>query len=424
MLPRRIVFWALALCALLTSAALGASLAGGGHILAATSRVLNQDPIRLIQVGDRKVSRTTVDNTRDLIGAIESSRPGDTIFMAPGVYDGFKLGKLAFDGTVTVTSADPNKPAVFTDFRLNGVQGLTFTNLEFHATQGSFSFEVKNGENVHFDRVHFHGSLDGDSSNDPSGLGFSGSKNISVTNSEFQQLARGLAISSSEGITVSGNKFHDLRLDGMNFAQVGDVRILNNAFRNFRPDADDHPDAIQFWTSGTTTPSHDIVISGNVIMRGEGAYIQGIFLRDQLGTLPYERVTISDNLIVGTGYNGIRVNGVKNLILSNNELVTFAGDNNTFLLIKKGAGIEATGNRATIISFEDSTDVVQRGNQISGAVHDMGEGAIRNWLQANPEAAAAASLLPVVVTPEVPVEFDPAILSGFHTTLFGAFDFA
>jgi hypothetical protein len=40
-------------------------------------------------------------------------------------------------------------------------------------------------------------------------------------------------------------------------------------------------DAIQFWTRNTKVAAHDISVTGNVIERGKGEAIQGIFFRDQ-----------------------------------------------------------------------------------------------------------------------------------------------
>ena len=256
-----------------------------------------------------------VNSTAGLVSAMKSAVAGDIIKLAPGTYSGLNVGNLSYGSGITITSADPNKVAIITDFSLSKVKGVTFNNLEMVALDhpdliakniNFYAFKVAGSDNVHFDNISFHGSLDGNAQNDVLGLQIRDSSNVSVTNSEFQQLNRGLAIGTSQNVRVEGNEVHHLRSDGFNFAQLSNAKILNNSFHSFTPVKGDHPDAIQFWTTSTKVASKDILISGNLIVRGDGEYTQGIFMRDETGVLPYERVTISDNLIVGTGWSGLR----------------------------------------------------------------------------------------------------------------------
>lgn len=398
------------------------------------------------------MSDIVVDSTAGLSSALRAAQDGDVIKLAPGVYDGLAIKNVNFEQGVTITSLDPEKFAVLTDFSVKNASGITFRQLEMATidraeavAKGSsgWAFQVRDSEHITFDRVRVHGSLDNDASNDVHGLNILESKHISVIGSEFQQLGRALAFGAGEYIKVAGNNAHDLRTDGFDFAEVGHVEITGNTLRNFRPAEGDHPDAIQFWTTGTKTASHDILISHNVIMKGEGMGTQGIFLRDQGGALPYERVTISDNLVVGTGYNAIRVNGAKDLTLLRNELVSFAGDYKTTLLIQATDGLVAHGNRAIAMSFGDSTNVVQDGNVTTDFVGDLGAKAIQGWLRANPAAdVTAQDLLPidfqvdpsfqpvagsfadaVAAPPPEALSAGQAFFLEFGHTLFGNFDF-
>jgi hypothetical protein len=49
------------------------------------------------------------------------------------------------------------------------------------------------------------------------------------------------------------------------------------------------------------------VISGNTILRGSGQPMQGIFMRDEVGSAPYQHVTVTNNLVVGSMFHGITV---------------------------------------------------------------------------------------------------------------------
>lgn len=387
--------WALALITLLVTASGGIAIASSDRASNAITQ-LWASGARVIRASDTPASGGgQVTSTEELISALKSARGGETILLAPGVYSGLKF-KIAptFVAPVTITSADPARPATITDFTLVGVEGLHFRKLVLQAldhpdkiaNDGSFvAFKIARGNDVTFDTVSVRGSLDGNPSNDVSGIQIRNSRNIRVVNSEFQQLERALAVGQTKGVTVSNNRVHDIRSDGFNFAEVTDVELVGNVMWNFLPIAKDHPDAIQFWTSRTTTPSQDIKIASNVVHRGVGAYTQGIFLRDQLGTLPYERVTITDNLVIGTGYNGLRITGAVDLTIDDNELVTFAGDNNTFFLVKKADRFTARNNRATAISIDESTNVVQQGNKVTKPVKDKGRAALTQWISRHPD---------------------------------------
>lgn len=386
---RRLVHAGLALCVVTTGVAAIVGVSGGGRVQAATEHLRESAGFRLARLVNSGSDRISVAGPEDLRSALGSAKPGDTLLLAPGTYAGLpaKNISLKFDKPITITSADPANPAVFTSFTLRNVQGLTFKNLELNATVQKFSFGVVNSSDVTFDHVHVHGSLDNDSSNDPSGLGFQRSARITVINSEFQQLNRALSVSVCQEIKISGNHLHDIRSDGIDMAQVSKVEISRNIFRNFRPVGSDHPDAIQFWTRNTTEPSRDVLISDNLIMKGEGAYTQGIFLTDQIKSNPYERITVTNNLILGTGYNALRIHNTTDLTVANNELVSFAGDNNTFLLIKGVDRVTATGNRATIVSILNATNVTDKGNVRTRFVKDSGRAALQKWLGPRPEIA-------------------------------------
>jgi len=341
----------------------------------------------------------TVDNVAALKSALKSAQSGDTIVLAPGTYSGVEFEGVSFPGGVTITSADPGQKAVLTNFNISNAQGLTFTNLELLAQKpANFAFIIRGSSNITFDHVSVHGSLDGDSGNDANGLQFLNNKNVAVTNSEFQQLARGAAFGMSSNVNVASNYVHDIRSDGFDFAEVSNVRVTDNVLKSFSPAPKDHPDAIQFWTAGTKTASQDILISGNLIMRGEGTgSMQGIFMGDELGALPFTRVTVANNLIVGTGYNAVRIHGAKDLTLTNNELVSNPGqENRTFMLIQKADGVTATGNKAISIGFDRVTNLTQDDNKTTKPVDDHGQGALKAWGANHPVAAPHAA-------PEAPV---------------------
>ena len=84
------------------------------------------------------------------------------------------------------------------------------------------------------------------------------------------------------------------------------MTIDGNSFTSFHPHGNDHPDAIQFWTSNITGVTHDVSITNNTFTRGDGAPVQGIFVKDE-DFQGYRNVTITGNAVVGELYNGIYV---------------------------------------------------------------------------------------------------------------------
>lgn len=403
-----------------------------------------RDAVQLFwRVKGTRLSTVEVNDTAGLVSALRGAAAGDVIRLAPGVYSDFSLKGVSFDSNVTITSADPANRAVLADFTIARVVGVTFTNLEFATPSdvaskggGYWAFNVLDSRDIHFDRISVHGSLDNDASNDVQGISIRNSSHVSVTNSEFQQLERALAVGSVDYINVSGNNVHDLRSDGFDFAEVSFVEVRGNVLSDFHPVQRDHPDAIQFWTGGTTKASHDIVVAGNVILRGDGEGSQGIFFRDQTNKLPFERVTISDNLLVNTGYNAIATNGMKGVTISNNVLITNVGADKTWLLVRNSDGVVATGNRASSIGFDNVKDLTDKGNTITKGVTDLGSADIKAWLQANPSVSAAATdqlrallandvSLNEVPPFVIPADFDPGAVivdvsrySGFNDFLF------
>ena len=276
------------------------------------------------------MSTITVTNTAMLTQALNSAHSGDTIQLAAGTYSGLKISNVNIPGGVTITSLDPAHKAMVTNFSVANSSGLNFSNLEFLANGAAngADFLVSGSQNISFSNDVFHGVSNTNLAIDADGLGIGGSSNISITNSEFYGLGHGAIIGSSSNVTVSGNTFHDIKVHGLDFSEVHGVTVSNNSFTNFYPGAIDHPDAIIFFTYGGAKASSDIVVDGNVVTRGVGAAIQGIFMRDVTGTQPFQNVTISNNTLVGTGYNGIAVEGGHNVTVTGNTVQSFTGGSN------------------------------------------------------------------------------------------------
>ena len=116
----------------------------------------------------------------------------------------------------------------------------------------------------------------------------------------------------------------------MNFAQVERVRIEANHIHDFNRvlESPDHADMIQFWTNGTTSPSSDITIRGNILNSGAGWFTQSIFMRNELvdsgkaeAEMFYRNVIIEDNVIINAHLHGISVGETAGLKIANNTVI-------------------------------------------------------------------------------------------------------
>ena len=231
-----------------------------------------------------------VSTVAALQSALGHAQAGDSVLL-PGTYSGVSISNLNISGSgVTIGSQNAANPAVLTGLQISGSTGLNFTNLDVIGT-GSSAYaysNVTNSTNVSFSNMLFEGT-NATAVNDSGGLSIQNSNGISVTNSTFEQLGQmAIAAGSDNGVTITGNAFFDLGEDGIDSAGTSNITISGNSFTDFVWTPAMHPDAIQFWTAGTTGSAQNITITNNIITRGPGMTTQGIFMTDNNGgTQPF-----------------------------------------------------------------------------------------------------------------------------------------
>jgi cell division septation protein DedD len=300
------------------------------------------------------MSSIVISSQTQLDAAMSKATGGETFLLAAGSYN-LKLYNKSFSSPVTVTSLDSGNPARIGATTLSNVSNLTLKNLELGfslpagaQTEGPSMVKATGGGNIVVDGCYIHGSLDNNPSNDGFGVWFNSVDGVTVTNNKFEQLGRGGQFFGVSNLTVSNNDVREIRTDGFDFSGVDHVAIEKNYFTNFRPVSGDHPDAIQFQTAGSTSSSTDVVIRNNVIETGSGGGMQGIFMRDEAGTLPYKRVSIENNIVIGKNMpNGITVSHGENVTLRNNTVISPTDDANpVWIRIESVTGLNASGNVA------------------------------------------------------------------------------
>ncbi|HEX7944658.1 MAG TPA: right-handed parallel beta-helix repeat-containing protein [Phenylobacterium sp.] len=332
------------------------------------------------------MSTITVNNTAGLQSAINAAASGDVIKLAAGDYAWFKIEGKNFAGSgITITSADPTHAAKLAGFLVNNSQGVNFQGLELVVGPTSDNpYQVLNSARVNLDHLNVHGSMDGNAQNDAGAMLIRGSKDVVVSNSEFQQVHFGVSHVDDSGLTIKGNNFHDIRTDAVRGGGTSHITIANNYFANFHPVAGDHGDAIQFWTSNTSTSATDINVTGNVIVRGTGGAMQGVFMRDESTVLPYQNVTINDNLIVGAMNNGIMVAGGQHITISNN-VVSALPDQKSAITVQRVDDVTLLNNKATAIYATTSvTGLHETNDTLIGESMDGGRAVQTAYMLAHP----------------------------------------
>lgn len=323
----------------------------------------------------------SVNSVTQLTSALSTAKSGDVIQLAAGTYSGVILSNINIAGNVTIKSADPLHQAVLTDLAVKGSSGLTFTGLNLNNPNAAVTdaFQVCKSSNIVLDHLKVQGPNNIGSGNEVSLMMVRDSSNVTVKDSDFSNGLHGLSLLNNTGVTIANNLFHNLRTDGIHGGGNSNISIAQNTFTNFYPAAGDHPDAIQLWTDNTTTSATNISITDNLVVRGSGSAIQGVFMRDISGTLPFKNVTITGNMFAGTMFNGISVDHVSGGTIANNTVAGYVGEP-AYITATNSTGIALSNNAATAYSGVFQNAVGTSGNTLIQGSLDIGISQVSTWL--------------------------------------------
>ena len=270
-----------------------------------------------------------VSNQAQLTSAVKNAGGGDTITLASGTYSGFTVNDLS---NVTITSADPGRPATINQFHLRGASNVEFKNLKLDyepSKSGTTPFWIENSDDVSFVNLDIVGHNRG-SYGDGIGLRIKSSDDVVVRDSDITGFRNGMYASNSKNLDVIDNDFQAMSNDGMLLAGMNDVLIQGNDFRNMKsPPNQKHKDSIQFMTSSSEPGSQNVVIRGNVIENKEVSH--GIFLTNTASSY-HRNILIEDNLVRGNQVHGISVNHGDGVTIRDNVVQKIAGGSNTPLI--------------------------------------------------------------------------------------------
>jgi hypothetical protein len=293
------------------------------------------------------ITVVTVSNAQELQAALASASGEAEIVLQAGDYGRLDLYDARdtyakFAQQVTIRSADPDNPASFSSMSLRGVENLAFDSIKFDYSYAAGDpeslrpFDIISSSRIDIRNCEFEGDLaqTGDPVTDgfgtAIGLSVRDSSDIVIEENVFHDWLRGAVYTDTENLVVRSNEVFEVRSDGFDFANVDNVLIEANYMHDFRgsEDSGDHMDMIQFWTNGTTSPSTNIVIRGNILDSGDGSWTQSIFMRnDQVDQglagpeMFYQNVLIEDNLIYNAHSHGVTVGETDGLTITNNTIL-------------------------------------------------------------------------------------------------------
>jgi len=320
-----------------------------------------------------RANRTFYIEDRDeLTKALSLAQGGDRILLARGHYGTLRLVKVVFDAEVLIASASTDDPAVFTDLSMADSRNISIRSVRFqrplakHEPTWTYVNRLERNANIRLSNIEFSGSPDANASNDGNLVFIRDAVGLIVESSEFRQANSSLIIQRSSDIQIKNNIFSEQKLDAMAFSSVQDVSIRGNfVTAHFPTGPKDHPDAIQFWTAGTTAVSERITIEDNIIWQGRGNGSQGIFFKDEVGTLPFRHVRIRNNLIfIRTPYwHGISIEGGTDVLIERNTSISPPGAAaKNRIVLKRVAGARVIKNAADQIVLIDSFNVKEESN--------------------------------------------------------------
>ncbi|SEI87364.1 Right handed beta helix region [Sphingomonas sp. OV641] len=325
-----------------------------------------------------------VQNTAQLVMVLRQARGGQRILLAPGNYAPFALREIKPASELVITSQDPARRAVLTGVNLRGSANLTFRNLVLRGsgTAAQEDFLFRDVRNLTITHVLASGRAGPVGLAEDKILQLRDCVGATISHAEFTNAVIAVSLLDTSGVSVVSSYFHDLRMDAIRGGGNSNVLIAYNHVTGFTPAAKDHPDGIQFWTSRQKTGAHDIRIIGNVIHRGRGKAMQGIFLRDETGSLPYRNIALEENIVVGGMFNGIAVlSETESLTLTANTVAAYP-DQKSWIRVNGHAALR--GNKAPIYLIGNKRVERVRNNQVVPARADAGAAAVRAWAAGRP----------------------------------------
>lgn len=344
-------------------------------VLAAASAIIPSGPV------------VTVHSVEELSQEARKAKGRVVIRLAPGNYQGAYIGGVKNDAGIVIESADPANPAVIDGLTIKDSSGITLRNIMFTRVLGipgqQYLVLIFGSSNISVQNVELIGNGDPAIDKMISALMIRNCRDVEVTDSRLSRFRYALTFLSGKNIRIARNELRDLRTDAIRGGGVDNLTVENNVIGNFSPAKGDHPDGIQLWSNNESKPARNIVIRDNLVVRDQGGVIQGIFIRDTKRQLPFEDVSVSGNLIIGSLFNGISIDGGHGVAITDNVVIPVGGQK-SWIRVERADDVELVDNRAMMFVIGKEARVSQHGSKhAKPGKGDMSD-VIRKWMESKP----------------------------------------
>jgi parallel beta-helix repeat protein len=291
----------------------------------------------LIKPQVQGVATVVVTNDAGLSTAIAGATGGETIQLAPGVYNAITINKTPAS-KVIITSRDANNPAIVGKITANG-SNWHFNNLDVSATfpagahnTAYLAVTLKGSNNTFENSSVTYGNSAGWTATDwntkaGSGVSVSGGTNNLIKNNLIKTVHFGITVDhSAKNATVINNTIDGVAGDGMR--GLGDFGLFeNNLILNTKQTNGNHSDCFQSWSklNGTVGAGEvvGVVIRGNQCLPALNttdpltANTQGYSIFDGVA----RDWIVENNILFSNTFHGSSLSGGNNSVIRNNTLV-------------------------------------------------------------------------------------------------------
>lgn len=301
----------------------------------------------------------TVSSSAQFESALNKAKGGDTISLRSGEYSVNIINKN-FDSTLTITSANPDDPAVLVRSTIvKDSSNITLSNLEITPedpigllpnSSSKAGLFIRGSQDIKLIDSYVHSrNIDASEVDEdrnlyegyPFGVGIrvSDSKDVVLSGNEISQLHKGIGLWNTENVEILNNHLHHIRVDGIIGTDQVNTLITENMFNSFVPYrknadttngyTDDHSDMIQYWGTSSKFGIDGFTVKNNVFIQDEtlGGGNQTIFGRlnlrstDDPDEISFSNFEISGNLIYNGAKNGLMVADVAGAKVFNNTII-------------------------------------------------------------------------------------------------------
>lgn len=270
-------------------------------------------------------------NPTELRAAMKLAKGGDTILVQRGDYGDFSFHnyKIAGPNPVIIRAASDKDRPRFGNVNLSGTTNLIVSGFDFRSPVNPV-VQLNGVDNVTFMNARITGAnANSDAWDDNNSAIFvRNSTRLKILNNDFSDLRRCIYVQRSTFIVIRHNSCHHVR-EGLNIAAIKNADISHNLFHTFQPNYSlgEHNDAIQFWTTGETEGSSDVLFRNNYLAMGNNGAVQGFFIRSEVAEnksrpdAVHRNFTLEGNVYYGSAQHGITLSSVHGARVFNNVVV-------------------------------------------------------------------------------------------------------